>query len=74
MDGNVSCKVCTHYHHQGNHYLCDVGVFDVQVAGMATIAVTQIDCIRFSNVEAPVTEVAAILDKRTKAYKESLKC
>ena len=44
MDGNVSCKVCTHYHHNGDQYLCDAGVFDVRVAGKAVIEITQDEC------------------------------
>lgn len=61
----INCKVCTHYHHQGNQHLCDVGVYEVQIAGKADVVITQQECGLFNS--KPLDPIELIDDAIIKA-------
>ena len=70
----INCKACTHYHHNNDQHLCDAGVFDVRIFGKAVVEPMQEEC---AMSDAPVgvgkVDIPVLLDKRSKAYKDSIK-
>ena len=78
MDGIMNtCGNCTHYHDLGDKLMCDKGIMECLIISgqKVNIQMVQVDgCSEFD--QANTTEVAmnrAILDKRSKAYRDAHK-
>jgi len=69
----MNCSTCNHYYNNGQLKQCLAGMMEVSIVGMANVQVTYPECPRYEGIEPVDYEIEVKLDKRSKAYKESIK-
>ena len=75
MDDNVDCSTCRMYNDFGQKKQCLAGMWEVQIVGYPLVSVEVPSCEGYDPVEdsQAKTEQPKKVDKRSKAYKESIK-
>jgi hypothetical protein len=79
----MNCKDCTHFHDLGDKLMCDKGIMEVLIISGAAVKLEPIviDCPEYGRITVTYgfdgcdkpAEVSVKVDKRSKAYKDSLK-